>query len=1038
MRNQQPDPSIHLCCFYSKLPAARLTQFILLVVAVFAGYSSAAQPIIPRFENSGVNEGLPHSSVYSILQDKKGFMWFGTADGLCRYDGSEMTTFRYTSGYAQDMVRNIVRGKMLEDRYSNIWYSNESGIYKWDAMKEAIIRTKTFDKKKYSNPEFQCVYLDESDCIWLFNRNHGILEYNTINGRITQYPLPLKNMQPGFSLKFIDVGQEGNIWLRNGNCTDPYLVFNIKSRNYTIQLADEPPHAIFFEKNQRILAYDDKLIYENADGRQIRVVPKLLNGKKNSFYSFDGLRDHYGRLWMTARGAGLYCYDEKENHFHEFHHDNSKPKSLPFDLTTCLFIDRNDNLWIGTDGGGVARLDLKQPKFNLFPLSDGGYSLLNDYFTKCFYEDENGRIWFGSQTNGLNIYDPETYELINFRHETGNSHSLPGNIVGNIMKDRDGNLWVGSSGGISLFNEKKRTFETIPIENIPELFPLLNNFVNKLLQLSNGDILAATSQGIVKIRKGKDGRFKGFYYRNNGRFISQTTDIVEMPGNRIYATLRTLGLYLFEQKGDGYRFVSSFLAGFDLLSVRKDEKVPDILWIGSSRGLIRFNTVTHAYRLWYEKNGLANSHVYGSLEDSAGNLWLSTNKGLSFFDRKQNRFDNYSFQDGLQSNEFNSQAFLKSRSGTFYFGGVKGFNWFDPGYAGREQPKPVAAITRIEINELAFQKDSAYLRNQTITVPYDKNDFNFQFAALDYTRPGANKISYMLMGWDAGWIMTDNRLARYANLPPGEYTLRLRITNTSGIRSNEETLHIVIQAPVWQRIWFLTAVALLLLAVIVLITYRLAQQKARRKLRLLEKKIAIDAERNRISADMHDEIGSGITHIALLSELIQNQQKEGVELKNDIHMIATSARSLVQSMSEIIWAMNPQNDTLENLLAYTREQSQRYFESFEILFDISFPDAVPDIRLNNEQRRNLYLVTREALNNALKHSGANAIQLKLTITGTACCFTVSDNGKGIRERMNRPGSNGLTNMKKRMSEIGGTIEWLMPEQGTTVKYCLNL
>ncbi len=965
-------------------------------------------------------------------------MWFGTADGLCRYDGKNLITYDYSTNNDNDNVRNNVRGKILEDEAGNIWYSNESGLYKWDVLKEAVTRVKTFDTKRYRNAEFQCVYLDETNNIWMYNVIHGIFRFNITDGRIKQYPMPVGEGHSGFALNFIDNDSAGNIWFRSGSEKDPYLVFDKKSLKYTAQSDDDPPHAYFFEGNLKILAYDEKLIYRYEEEERNDTIIKLINGEKTTFYSFDGLRDNYGRLWMTARGKGLFYYDEKDNHFHEFHHDNSKSKSLPFDLTTCLFIDRNDNLWIGTDGGGVARLDLKQPKFNIFPLADGDYPLLKDYFTKCFYEDEIGRIWFGSQTNGLSIYDPDTYVLTNYQHEPGNSKSIPGNIVGSILKDREGNFWVGSSGGISLFNEKEKSFKTIPIENLPELFPMVNNFVNKLKQLENGDILAATSIGIILIKKERNDSYKGQYFRNNPQLTSQTSDIEEIPDKMLYATLRTLGLYQFEQIDGEYKFVKSFLQDFDLLSVRKDEILPGILWIGSRKGLIRFNTVTHAYRLWNELNGLANNHVYGSLEDSKGNIWLSTNKGLSYFDRKLNQFENYSYQDGLQSNEFNSQAFYKSKTGTFYFGGVKGFNWFNPGYSGREQIKPAAAITSIKINEIAYQKDSASMANRTLSVPYDRNDFNFQFAALDYTRPEANKYRYMLQGWDAGWISTEVGTARYANLPPGKYTLRLKVSNTSGVWSNEETLHIRIKAPFWQRGWFVAIIILLALATIIYATYSLSQMKTKRKLRLLEKKIAVDDERNRISADMHDEIGSGITHIALLSELIQTQHKDGRELRKDIATIATSARSLVQSMSEIIWALNPQNDTLENLLAYSREQSQKYFESFDVNFNIDFPEVVPDIRLSNEQRRNLYLVTREALNNAMKHSGATVIILSLEIVENACCFSVSDNGKGIAEKPGRLDGNGLRNMRNRMKNIGGTIEWLLPEKGTTVRFCIDL
>lgn len=196
-------------------------------------------------------------------------------------------------------------------------------------------------------------------------------------------------------------------------------------------------------------------------------------------------------------------------------------------------------------------------------------------------------------------------------------------------------------------------------------------------------------------------------------------------------------------------------------------------------------------------------------------------------------------------------------------------------------------------------------------------------------------------------------------------------------------------------------------------------------------------ERSRISSDMHDEIGSGITHIALLSELIQTQQKDAPDLKKDINIITTSARKLVQTMSEIIWALNPQNDTLENLLAYIREQSHQYFESMEMQFNIEFPDEVPVIKLSNAERRNLYLVTREALNNAMKHAGATAILLKLEFTKMNSCFSVIDDGKGMSLAKIKADSNGLVNMKRRMEDIGGTIEWIPVEKGTQVKYCFT-
>ena len=209
-----------------------------------------------------------------------------------------------------------------------------------------------------------------------------------------------------------------------------------------------------------------------------------------------------------------------------------------------------------------------------------------------------------------------------------------------------------------------------------------------------------------------------------------------------------------------------------------------------------------------------------------------------------------------------------------------------------------------------------------------------------------------------------------------------------------------------------------------------------KKIKALEKQVAINAERLRISADMHDEIGSGITHIALLSELVQAQHKG--ESKKEMQIISSSAHKLVQTISEIIWALNPQNDTLENLLAYMREQSQQYFEPFDKDFTIDFPEEIPAIKLTNEMRRNLYLVTKELLNNALKHADASAINLSFRIINKELLFMVSDNGTGINEGKKRSDANGMKNLKKRMNDIGGTITWSSKAQGTEVKYVLPL
>ncbi len=277
-------------------------------------------------------------------------MWFGTPDGLCRYDGSELRTFKYHPKNSNDTVNNFVRGKILEDKNGNIWYSNEIAIYKWDRLKEQIVKTYEFTNV-LNNGDYHAMTLDSTGALWLFNIFKGIFEYDIYSGVLKQYPFPQKTDAANILSSYNTTDNAGNIWLRVISKNEPYVIFNKTSHHYTSQFQKDPPHAVFFKNKKQIDAYDDRLVYNDLTNNTSYTAEKIIDGKKISFHSFDGVKDNYGRLWMTARGNGLFYYDEKKNLFHGYHHDNSKIKSLPFDLTTCLYIDRSDNLWIGIDGG---------------------------------------------------------------------------------------------------------------------------------------------------------------------------------------------------------------------------------------------------------------------------------------------------------------------------------------------------------------------------------------------------------------------------------------------------------------------------------------------------------------------------------------------------------------------------------------------------------------------------------------------------------------------------------------------------------------
>jgi signal transduction histidine kinase/ligand-binding sensor domain-containing protein len=1004
---------------------------VIILFLIFVSCRVSAQNIIPRFENIGVNDGLSQSSVYSIYQDKKGFMWFGTADGLNRYDGQNIKIYKVNDKKIANS--NFIHGRICEDSAGNIWFCNETGLFCYNPLTDKLTRKLVFKKYGWKAG----IFIDHNDVLYLFDPGTGVLAYYIKTGHLVLTHCRFEAPYSNFMAEALTTNEKNTIWIKSPD-KNGLIIFNTDTKKVTLRKTAIRSNSIFYAQNGKLYHLDapGKFTITDTALNVLDTINYILPKKKaldvQSLYS-----DHYHRLWLSTYDNGLLCYDQQTRKFTPYMHNNSKQKSLPINIISALCVDRSDNLWIGTDGGGVCKLDLKPPKFSLFPLNEGDYPFLKDYFIKCFYEDETGRIFFGTHSSGLNIYDPRTGKIKNYNFQSLNPFGLPGPIVSNIFKDRKGLIWICTSMGVAIFNEQKGNFSLIKITGGPSLNEH-NGFVYKLMQQQNGDLLAATFCGLMNITK-IDGKYVGLFSKPTVEYNISMTDVVEINDHSFWASSPLYGLLHYKKTDIGFNLIDKFLPQIDLRSIHVDEQNKSILWIGSGIGLIKFNILTHEQTIYDEKNGMANSYVYGVLEDKQHNFWMSTNMGLCFFNRKENTFQNYTAKDGLQSNEFNTQAFYKSASGKMYFGGIKGFNWFNPeNIKAAAITLPGVAITSINIDNKPYVKDSSFAQNKTISVDYNQNNISFQFAALDFTKPQANKIKFILEPWDKKWIVTDDKNMRYTHLLPGNYVLKVKGANSDGVWSKEERLNLLVNAPFWQKAWFYILSAIMFLGVIIYITWFVSQQKIIKRLRQLEKQHAVDAERNRISRDMHDEIGSGLTHIALLSELIQTQKKTESAIKSDLGNISIAARKLVESMSEIIWALNPQNDSLENLLSYMREQMQQHFEPFEIKLIINFPDDVSPVKLTNEQRRNLYLVTKEALNNVMKHSGARIVSLTFVNQSESLGFEVQDDGRGMTEKMTSKTGNGLKNMQKRMEDIGGTIRWVNIDKGLKVVYSLSI
>jgi signal transduction histidine kinase len=482
-----------------------------------------------------------------------------------------------------------------------------------------------------------------------------------------------------------------------------------------------------------------------------------------------------------------------------------------------------------------------------------------------------------------------------------------------------------------------------------------------------------------------------------------------------------------------YKGFAVYQLNYDSLALVKDmpmqasikcfnEQPDSTLWIGSTAGLIKFNKYSlKQEQLITTNQGLSNQYIYGVVAD-LNYLWLSTNAGINRYDVKNKTIKIFTPGDGLQSNEFNTYSFYKTTRGEILFGGVNGLNSFYPAEIKSNSLAPQLILTGLQVNDVAYQPGINQSEINKLLLEHNQNTVGFQFTVIHYANAAGNSLSYTLQGYDKSWVTVANKtLIRYANLPPGNFTLKVKAFNADGIESETSySLPITIMAPWWKRWWFNLITALLLTGLAFLTARNYINRRLEKQRMELEKKQAVEKERNRISRDMHDDLGSGLTKIAILSEVVKKQLAEPEKAKEQLEKIAVSSRELVDNLQDIIWVLNPKNDNLESLSSYIREYALHYFEPFGIQVNFKYLDHFLTDPLSEEQRRNIFLTVKESFNNIAKHAWCNTVTVAIEEIDKAILISIEDDGKGFNVTGVRPFANGLKNMQNRIELVGGT------------------
>lgn len=982
-----------ICKLFSGRVIFIISRFCLLLLNLFLPLIAFPQEV--SLQHYSVNDGLPQGSVYAIFQAKNGVMWIGTGDGLCRYDGANYSIYRKTSLEKNGLLHNRIR-KIGEDQTGNIYVNSDVGLNIIEAFTGKIITPEVSNKSKTDSLFF---LFSKGNEVFLVKNRTQLWRYHSTTKKseiIAHLPFAIYNPHQAFILRdeiYYQIKQEQ---IKAFN----YLTFSTRS-------IKPPNHPIinFYEGNGHLYIHTRIGAYQLLDnGKSFMPIPL----KYLSFSEAIDV-DKIGNTWLSSKEKGLLVYNAKGRKVYEFPVDyqSQKFEGLSLKDIKIIYIDHSGNVWVGTEGNGLVQFKPRCKKFNHVKYEPNNKYGLSTGFIKCFYRSvSSGKVpaglWVGTYLGG-----------INFMNTKGSfSHYLEGFTCFGITQDDLGNLWIASNSGIYIMDIAQGRFKRF------------KSFTRgyTICKFSSSDILYSDEAGTYIISPNKKNVFNSAVRPFKGCPPDMLTFHETTKGNLLMAIEQNgiyLSLHLLPPQKIGLNTI------LEKATVRSFYEIPDgRLYLATNAGLIVLNRNHTIKKIYSINEGLPNEVLYSVVPDEKKNLWISSNNGLSKFNIISGVFRNYSPYDGIQSNEFNTGAWFKDPvSEEIYMGGVNGYNVFTPGQILDNPNTPDVILSSIKVFDKDFNTDTVIQRKKNISLSYEQNSLTFEFTAPEFTNYDQNSYAYKLLGVDKNWIMAGHRrYATYGNLTPGNYVLMARASNNDGVwGDNKKVLVIVIHPPWWQTSWFYLLSIVTFIVLIWLLIYRLSTAKLRRQLTEMKRLQEIETMRSRISRDIHDDVGAGLSHLALSSDLALMKLGTESELSGRLTEISNNSRKLIGSLSEIIWSVNPRFDELSSMLSYMRSYISEYFENSEITTKTDIPETLDDRPVKPEIRMNIFLILKESLHNIVKHAHAKNVSIVFILADEHYELIIKDDGKGMDVNQTHEFGNGMINMKRRAEEIGGKL-----------------
>jgi len=823
-----------------------------LLALTFVNSLATAQFNRLRFGHLGVEDGLSQGSVYAIMQDSYGYLWIGTKDGLNRYDGYGIRSFKHDEFDSTSISGNWIRA-IYEDFDGNVWIGTSDGLSKFDRVKESFVNYHFKDESGESTSSIVYTWSigqDKDGFLWVGTNGAGLVRMNIQTGDYIRYKSMPESPDSlnGANVRTIFRDSYGELWIGTENQLHKY---NRKTKGFTRfpvnkspdYLADGPCDggilALFEDSKKRLwIGTANGLSRYDKDG----YFRRYRSGKEPnqlSHHVVTGItEDRDGNIWITTQ-YGLNKFIESSESFISYH-VNKLPNSLLTEQLNTITVDHSGLLWIGTELYGLHKYDKKFQYFaHYFHNPADSVTIVNNYVTS-FAVSNDSILWIGTY-GGLMRYNRITKTHKSFVPGRVNpKNELSSYNITSLLYANDGNLWIGTRKGISVLDIKTEQvvqflYDKEKTDGIP------SNEINCLYQSSDNTIWIGCKGGLARYQP-ETNNFK-VYKTEKDNPNSPSHDniqcIIEDKYGNIWYGTRAKGLDKFDPKTETFKnynvdpsnphSISHVIV--QTLCIDKNKT----LWVGTKNGgLCQYDESIDGFHVYREREGLASNLISGIVEDELGNLWISTNRGISRFNLTTERVKNFDIRDGLQGNEFNQGAYLRTDDGEIYFGGLNGYNVFRPREVKENAYEPRVVLTDFYIHGklVVPGAEDAILKKhisetKTVILDFENNVFSFKFSAMHFVFPERNKYAYMLEGFDEEWIYTDadNRFATYTNLNPGTYIFKVKAANSDDIWSTEsKSVRIVIKPPYWQTWWF----KLLVGTFVLWITYMIYKWRIRR------------------------------------------------------------------------------------------------------------------------------------------------------------------------------------------------------------------